>query len=53
MSTNGASPAGSASKKGQPVRFAKLEPGDEQILPPREQRELDGLPSGLDRKRDA
>jgi hypothetical protein len=35
---------------GQPVRFEKVEPGDEQILPEREQRELDALPSGLDRK---
>lgn len=30
-------------------RFETVEPSDEQILPPREQRELDGLPSGLDR----
>ena len=30
------------------VRFEKVEPGDEQILPPREQRELDALPSALD-----
>jgi hypothetical protein len=30
-------------------RFEKVEPGDEQILPPREQRELDALPSGLER----
>jgi hypothetical protein len=33
---------------GRPIRFQKVEPGDEQILPPREQRELDALPSGLD-----
>jgi hypothetical protein len=38
---------------GQPVRFEKVEPGDEQILPPRAQRELDALPSGLDREREA
>ena len=36
-------------QKGEPVRFEKVEPGDEQILPEREQRELDALPSGLDR----
>jgi hypothetical protein len=34
---------------GRPVRFEKVEPGDEQILPPREQRELDGVRSALDR----
>jgi hypothetical protein len=35
---------------GGPVpRFEKVEPGDEQILEDREQRELDALPSGLDR----
>jgi hypothetical protein len=28
-------------------RFEKVEPGDEQILPDREQRELDALPSPL------
>lgn len=32
-----------------PVRYEKVEPGEEQILPPREQRELDALPSALDR----
>ena len=32
-------------------RFEKVDPGDERILPPREQRELDALPSGLDRER--
>ena len=37
---------------GGPVpRFEKVEPGDEQILEDREQRELDALPSRLDRKR--
>ena len=30
---------------GRPVRYKKVEPGEEQILPPREQRELDGIPS--------
>src|SRR5688500_5033341 len=39
--------------EGRPVRYEKVEPGDEQILPPREQRELDALPSGLERKREA
>jgi len=29
-------------------RFEKVEPGDEQILEDRAQRELDGLPSALD-----
>lgn len=37
---------------GSPVEFLKVEPGTEQILPDREQRELDALPSGLDRKRE-
>ena len=37
---------------GKPVRFERVESGDEQILPPREQRELDALPSGLDRTRE-
>jgi hypothetical protein len=38
-----------AERTGGPVpRFKKVEPGDEQILPPREQRELDALPSALD-----
>jgi hypothetical protein len=32
---------------GRPIRFEKVEPGDEQILPPREQRELDGVLSLL------
>jgi hypothetical protein len=40
-------------RAGRPIRWEKVEPGDEQILPPREQRELDALPSGLDRKREA
>ena len=35
------------------ARFENVEPGDEQILPRREQRELDALPSGLGRKREA
>jgi hypothetical protein len=39
-------------QKGEDVRFEKVEPGDEQILPPREQRELDALPSGLERGRE-
>ena len=30
---------------GHPVRYEKVEPGDEQVLPDREQRELDSLPS--------
>jgi hypothetical protein len=34
-------------RTGEPVRFEKVEPGDEQILPDRAQRDLDGLPSGL------
>jgi hypothetical protein len=34
--------------EGRPVRFEKVEPGDEQILPDREQRDLDALPSALD-----
>jgi hypothetical protein len=33
-------------------RFEKVEPGDEQTLAPREQRELDAVPSGLDRERE-
>ena len=36
-------------RDGRPVRFEKVEPGDEQILPPREQRELDVVRSALDR----
>jgi hypothetical protein len=32
-----------------PLRFQKVEPGDEQVLPPIEQREIAALPSGLDR----
>jgi hypothetical protein len=31
----------------RPNRYEKVEPGDEQILPPREQRELDAVPSYL------
>ena len=35
-----------AEQTGGPVpRFVKVEPGDEQILEDREQRELDGVPS--------
>jgi heme oxygenase len=33
--------------EGRPVRWEKVEPGDEQILPPREQREMDGVPAFL------
>jgi hypothetical protein len=32
---------------GRPVRYEKVQPGDEQILGDREQRELDALPSPL------
>jgi hypothetical protein len=32
---------------GSPVEFLKVEPGTELILPEREQRELDALPSRL------
>jgi hypothetical protein len=32
---------------GRPVRYEKVEPGDEQILPDREQRDLDAVPSFL------
>ena len=32
---------------GPPVPFEKVEPGDEQILEDREQRDLDGVPSFL------
>jgi hypothetical protein len=31
-----------------PLRFERVEPGHEQILADREQRDLDGLPSALD-----
>ena len=34
--------------EGRPVRSEKVEPGEEQILPDREQRELDALPSRLE-----
>ena len=37
-----------AQNEGRPVRYEKVEPGDEQILP--EQRDLDALASGLDRE---
>ena len=33
---------------GRPVTVERVEPGDEQILPDAEQRELDALPSRLD-----
>ena len=36
-----------AEQAGRPVRFEKVEPGEEQVLSPREQRELDGVPSLL------
>lgn len=37
-----------AEQTGGPVpRFEKVEPGNEQILPDREQRDLDGVPSFL------
>lgn len=36
-----------AQNESRPVRFEKVAPGDEQILPPREQRDLDGVPSFL------
>jgi hypothetical protein len=34
-------------EKGEPVRFKKVELGDEQILEDREQRDLDAVPSFL------
>lgn len=37
---------------GPPVGYENVQPGDEQVLPDPEQRELDGLPSALDRKND-
>ena len=39
-----------AQNKGRPVHYEKVEPGDEQALPPREQRELDGVLSLLERR---
>jgi hypothetical protein len=33
--------------EGPPIRWGKVKPGDEQILPPREQRELDAVDSPL------
>jgi hypothetical protein len=33
---------------GAPVRFERVRPGGETILPDRQARELDGLPSALD-----
>ena len=35
---------------GEPIRLEKVEPGHEQILPDHAQRELDSLPSALDRQ---
>ncbi len=35
-------------RTGREVRFEKVEAGDEQLLPGREQRELDALPSVLE-----
>lgn len=32
---------------GKPIRYEKIEPGDEQILEDFEQRDLDGVPSFL------
>jgi len=37
-------------RRGEPVRFEKVVPGDEQILEDREQRELDGADSLLARR---
>jgi hypothetical protein len=37
-------------RTGRPVRWEKVEPGDEQILEDREQRELDAVPSAHDRE---
>lgn len=34
-------------RAGTPVSYERVEPGDEQVLPDREQRELDALPSRL------
>ena len=36
-----------AEQAGGPVRWEKVEPGDERILEDHEQRELDGVPSFL------
>jgi hypothetical protein len=38
---------------GAPIAVERVEPGDEQLLPDREQRELDALPSRLARRSDA
>ena len=51
-STGHCSPGGLRNGRAGRSASRKVEPGDEQILPPREQRELDALPSGLDRKRE-
>ena len=37
-------------RKGEPVRFERVEDGAEEVLEDREQRELDGVPSALDRE---
>ena len=37
-------------ERGRPVRFEKVEPGDEQILEDRFQRDLDAVSSPLERK---
>jgi hypothetical protein len=42
------SPGGSQSTGGSMLRYEKVEPGDEQVLDEREQRELDAVPSALD-----
>jgi hypothetical protein len=34
-------------RTGRPIRFERVEPSDEQILPDQEQRELDAVPSRL------
>jgi hypothetical protein len=47
--SEGGSPGGLLAKGG-PVRFLKVEPGEEKTLPDREQRKLDNLPSALDSK---
>jgi hypothetical protein len=35
---------------GRPVAIERVEPGDERVLPDREQRELDAVPSRLDER---
>jgi hypothetical protein len=39
-------------RAGARVRYERVAPGDEHVLPEREQRELDALPSRLDRDGD-